>query len=116
PAGVLQAVFDGLIGKHVQLLLFLALDVLVSSRAQNVHHAGPPNGGCDDLACLGDDTEQVGKLAGCFWIPVLLVQNEPLDCGDGCLQAPSSTVLLNAVGDSAAAGLNRHLSTVGSDA
>jgi len=88
---VLQAVFDGLIGKDIQLLLFLALHVLVSRRAQNVHQPGPPNGRCDDLACEGNVVEQVGKLAGCFWIPVLLVQNEPLDCGDGCLQAPSST-------------------------
>ena len=89
PAGVVEAVLDGLVGDDVELLLLLALDVPVAGRAQDVDQAGAPDRRRDDLGGERDVVEQVGELARRLGIAVLLVEDEALDGGDGRLhEAP----------------------------
>ena len=63
PAGVVEALLDGLVGEHVELLLLLALDVPAPARAEDVDQPGAADRRRDDLGGQRDVVEQVGQLA-----------------------------------------------------
>jgi hypothetical protein len=79
---VFQAVLQSLIRENVQLLLFLALNVLNARGPENVHQACAPDGGSDDLGCQADVIQKVGQLPRRLRIAVFLIEDEPLDGGD----------------------------------
>jgi hypothetical protein len=79
---MLQAILDGLIGKDVELLLLLTLNVDAASGAKNVDQAGPADCRGDNLGCESNVIEQVGKFPRGFGVAVLLVENKTFDGRD----------------------------------
>ena len=75
---VVEAV-DGALGKGIQLLHFLTLDILLPQAAQDASQPRLGSLAGDDLGGQGHIVEDVSERARGVWIVLLLIQNIPLD-------------------------------------
>ena len=81
-ARVLDAVPHSLVGEHVELLLYLALDVDRAEFAEDIGEPGAPHLARDDLGGEAQIIQQVRQLPRGFGVQPLLLHDEPLNRDD----------------------------------